>query len=183
MTRWGYFFYFMRNLNPEFLAKGITHLRIIWIILLVLLVVSFAGNIIAFPKSFALQKSHYYVFAFRIVTLGFLLIATYRKTQPWWFFTIAVVSIKLFSLLKFYIFYPYYTYSGLYYGEYVEIFFRLKLPSLVLLLFETNLVNGAFFLSVYGYCLYLCEALAQVTGNKPNAFRLPAPAPSDSATP
>jgi hypothetical protein len=179
----GLFFYFMRNLNPEFLAKGITHLRIIWIILLVLLLVSFAGNVIAFPKSFALQKSHYYVFAFRIVTLGLLLIATYRKTQRWWFLTIAVVSIKAFSLLKFYIFYPYYVYSGLYYGEYVDIFFRLKFPSLVLLLFETNLLNGAFFLSVYGYCLYLGEALVQVTGNKPNAFRLPAPTPSGSATP
>jgi hypothetical protein len=172
----------MKNPNSAFLTKSLIRLRTIWFVLLVLLVASFAGNVIAFPKSFLLHKGHCYVFIFRILVFCILIFATYKKTKPWWFFTIAVVSLKTIALLNFYTD-SYYIRSVLYYEEYASIFFRLKLPTLGLLLFGNNLVSAAILLSTYGYCLYLCELLVQASTSTTNALQPPAPAPSDSAKP
>ena len=183
MTQWGIFFYFMSQLNPYFLAISSIHLRFIWLVFTILLVASFAGDVITFPKSFALQKSHFYVFIFKVLVLGLLIFATYKKTKPWWFFTIAVISLKIISLLKFYTAGSYYIHSVLYYEEYAGIFFRLKLPVLALLLFGNNLCSAVLLVSTYAYCLYLCELLVQASISHTNAPQPPAPAPSDSATP
>jgi hypothetical protein len=134
-------------------------LRIHWAIFGLLLLAGMISELIFFPWSYHAHPNHYYFYLGRILVFGIFIVATYKSSRPLWFFVLVVTSLKVVSLLKFYLTTDYAAMSTLYYEEYAGIFFRLKLPSVALLLFGNYLGSAVLLLGIYSYWLYLCEKL------------------------
>jgi len=141
-------------------------LRINWIILALLLLASMVSELVAFPWSYHAHPNHYYFYAGRILVFVVFIMASYSNSRPLWFFVVVVTSLKVVSLLRFYLTVDYEIMSTYYYQEYAIIFSRLKLHFVADLFFGNHLGNAVLLLSLYGYWLYQCEKLLQTATPK-----------------
>jgi len=146
------------------LAAACRTLRIHWSIFGLLLLASMLSELITFPWSYHAHPNQYYFYAGRISVFGVFIAATYLRSRPLWFFILVVTSLKIVSLLNYYLTVDYQAMSTLYYKEYASVFFRLKMPFLALVFFGNYLGSALMLLSIYSYWLYLCEKFLQTPG-------------------
>jgi hypothetical protein len=110
------------------------------------------------PRRYAFFAGHAAVFAL-------LVVATYFNRKLLWGLAIAVISLKLYRLLKYYAFFNYLESSNIYTHDYYVFFYYvgklsgywLALPGEVL--FTNNPVSAAFLTTLYVYWLVSCWKL------------------------
>jgi len=142
------------------LQKQALTLRIFWMLFASFLLLGEIGNIIAFSNWYL--KAHWIhclLVLFKTGLYGLLIANTWWHKPSLWLFAIAVISIKTFSLLDYYLVQSWTQDSTFYFQDYATVFFRIKLPRVGQFLFGNSIFNAVLMTAIYSYWLYLCEGM------------------------
>jgi hypothetical protein len=141
-------------------------LRIYWIVFAVVLLLNSVFALTEYWHPYQLERWKTWLFiAIHLGIYGVLIANTYWNKRHLWLFAIAVSSIKLWSLLKFYTTQNY-EYLPPYYRDYAHIFYTGPLQIFRVIFFENHLLSLLIFTFTYCHWLYLCEKILQLPLSK-----------------
>lgn len=145
-------------------------LRCHWASFALLITLGLVGELLSasYSSPWQLCQAHprrYAFFAGHAAFFALLVAATYLNRKLLWGLAIAVISLKLYRLLKYYVFFDYLSSSNIYAHHYWVFFYQVgKLSSYWLalpgdVLFSNNPVSAAFLTTLYVYWLVECWKL------------------------
>jgi hypothetical protein len=147
-------------------------LRCHWASFALLITLGLVSELLFLPYSSPWQayQNHprrYVFFAGHAALFGLLVVVTHLNRKLLWGLAIAVISLKLYRLLKYYAWFDYLSSSNIYNHDYWVFFYEFgKLPARWIgipggLLFSNNPVSAAFLTTLYVYWLVECWKLVR----------------------
>jgi hypothetical protein len=145
-------------------------LRCHWAAFALLITLGLVSELLSIPYSSPWQlcqdqPRHYAFFAGHAALFGLLVVVTYLNRKLLWGLPIAIISLRLYRLLKYYAYFDYLESSNIYHHHYWVFFHELGnwfTPWLGVpgdILFSNNPVSAAFLTTLYVYWLVECWKL------------------------